>query len=469
MRKLSIKLKITIWFAISMLIITGITMGCVIAISASVIKKDTFGELVEVVEENADEIEYVADYNKADIDDDLDIYMQYKDGFLEIDDDFIRTVNGINCSVYDENGHIIYGEDILYKIDNVDFKSDGQVYSVKERLKNLYYCYDKEISLKNGDKLMIRGIIPSDRGNERISAIIALSASILPALVIISLAGGYAVADRSLSPVNKIIKSAERIHEGSDLSYRIEMPDESKEVRSLSDSLNSMLNRLEQSFKAEQQLTSDISHELRTPVSVIMSQCELSLESQRNDEEDDESFELILRQAKRMSSTINDMLNFTRLEKRDKTEEFPEINLSETVVSVCEDMALIKQKNISLNKNIEENITVNGDSQLISRLCVNLISNAYRYGKENGRIDVTLKTLNDEILLCVADNGIGISEEELPKIWNRFYRVDKSRSESGNGLGLNFVREIARLHGGYISVTSREGEGSTFIFRMPKK
>ncbi|MGN0444906.1 MAG: sensor histidine kinase [Acutalibacteraceae bacterium] len=469
MKNLSIKFKITVWFAVSILLITGITMGAVIGISGSVIRKDTFENLIEIVEENADEVEYVSQYDRLDMDDDYDIYLQYKDGYLEIDDDFVRTLNGIVCSVYDEDGNILYGEDILYKTNKSSVFGSGSVETVKENNRASFYYFDKRIDLKNNDSLWLRGVVSADYGNARIKNIIFLSLWILPALFLIAVLGGYLVAGKSLSPIDKISLSAQSIREGNDLTKRIELENSSREVQSLSNSFNGMLDRLEKSFRSEQQLTNDVSHELRTPVSVIMSQCEFTLEKDRTPEEYKEALNLVFRQSKKMSGMINDMLSFSRLEKRELNEGLCDTDFSELIKSVCDDLSLIRDKGITVHCETEDNIIINGDSQLLTRLAVNLISNAYRYGKENGNIYVSLKSEGRYAALTVRDDGIGIAKEDIEKIWDRFYRADKSRSDKGTGLGLCFVREIARIHGADVSVSSSLGEGTAFTFKFLKK
>ena len=469
MKNLSIKFKITVWFAVSILLITGITMAAVIGISGSVIRKDTFENLIEIVEENADEVEYVGQYDRLDMDDDYDIYLQYKDGYLEIDDDFVRTLNGIVCSVYDEDGNILYGEDILYKTNKSSVFGSGSVETVKENNRASFYYFDKRIDLKNNDYLWLRGVVSADYGNARIKNIIFLSLWILPALFLIAVLGGYLVAGKSLSPIDKISLSAQSIREGNDLTKRIELENSSREVQSLSNSFNGMLDRLEKSFRSEQQLTNDVSHELRTPVSVIMSQCEFTLEKDRTPEEYKEALNLVFRQSKKMSGMINDMLSFSRLEKRELNEGLCDTDFSELIKSVCDDLSLIRDKGITVHCETEDNIIINGDSQLLTRLAVNLISNAYRYGKENGNIYVSLKSEGRYAALTVRDDGIGIAKEDIEKIWDRFYRADKSRSDKGTGLGLCFVREIARIHGADVSVSSSLGEGTAFTFKFLKK
>ena len=469
MKNISIKTKITIWFSVALILITSVTMALVLMISNSVIKKGVIENLARIVEDNVDEIEFYSDFESLDMDDDYDIYLEYMNGYLEIDDDFMRSVNGISSSIYDSSGAILYGENPIYKqTDSLEFEN-AVTRTVHTEAGNTYYIYDRQLEMNGADDLWLRGIVSSEYGAAQTNSIATLSLWILPLLVIFAISGGYIIAGRALAPVKKISESAENIREGHDLTKRIEIGEGNSELHSLANSFNNMLDRLEKSFKSEQQLTSDVSHELRTPVSVIMSQCEYTLEKERTSDEYIEAAELVLRQSRRMSSMINDMLTFARLEKRDECTGFEKINLSETVSSICEDMALIKERGIELHADIKNGVMINGDGQLMSRLTVNLISNAYRYGKDNGNIYVSLSENDDGVKLSVKDDGIGIADGELEKIWNRFYRADSSRSRKGTGLGLNFVKEIARIHGGSMSVESTEGEGSIFTLTVPKK
>lgn len=466
MKRLSIKAKITVWFSTAIILITLISMCSVMYISNATIQKGVRDNLIETVENNVDEIEFYADYNRLELDDDYDLYLEYKGGYLEIDDDFIRSMNGITNSLYDKDGTILYGENPIYKLTDSCPFTDKKVQTVKSDTGMRYYIYDHKLNVKGIDYLWLRGISSSEYGVSQMNSIIRLSLWILPALVIIAIVGGYLLARRTLKPIEKMSASAEEIREGHDLTKRIEIGEGNDELFSLADTFNNMLDRLEKSFKAEQQLTNDISHELRTPVAVIMSQCELSLEQERNAEDDEEALQLVMRQSRKMSSMINDMLSFARLERSNGEIEKQRISLSETVDSVCEDMALINERGITLHKDIAPDIFIDGNTELMSRLVINLISNAYRYGKDNGNIYVKLYSDDGKIKLSVKDDGIGIAEQDKEKIWNRFFRGDSSRSTKGTGLGLNFVREIARLHGGEMSVESTLGEGSDFILTI---
>ena len=244
-----------------------------------------------------------------------------------------------------------------------------------------------------------------------------------------------------------ICDEVENISNGKDLSKRLSLPKAKDELYELSEKFNGMFERLELSFEKERQFTSDVSHELRTPVAVINSQCEYLLENDNLSAEDKEEIAVILRQAKRMSKLTSEMLMIARNEQDEQhlMEKLDFGLLSELVIEELQTKA--QEKNIEITLQKQDDLFMNGDQTLILRMMMNLITNAINYGKTNGHIHVILKVENDQIVGEVKDDGIGISEEHLDKIWERFYRIDKSRSREngGTGLGLSMVRWIVNL------------------------
>lgn len=463
--KLSIRSKITLWFSVALVIIVTITYLAVLAVSDQVIQKTIRDNLIETVEHNVDEVEFYNSIEEFDLLTDVDHFLQYNDGFLEIDDDFLNSVNQIYTALYNSDGFLMYGENPVAKdVSELKF-SDSQVQRIDiDGIK--YYVFDRKLSAKGVEGLWLRGVVSEEQGQTQMASISHTSLIILPLLVVFTIIGGYLIAGKALKPIRKISDSAEQISMGNDLKKRIEIGDGKDELHQLANNFNEMFDRLDNAFQVEKQFTSDASHELRTPVSVILAQCELTLESERTADEYIEALEVIERQGDKMSKLINDMLAFTRLELKADQYEKSEINLSELVNSICSDMALIRDKNITLNFNTEDSVICTGNRNLLARLISNLISNAYRYGNENGNIFVTLKKKNNKVILSVKDDGIGIAKEEQDKIFERFYQADSSHTGVGTGLGLAMVKEIARFHNGNISVESEIGEGSTFILEI---
>lgn len=468
MKKLSIRFKITCWFSIALIIVVSLTYFVVLAVSNQVIQKTIRDNLINTVKNNVDEVEFFSAIEDAVKTNDVDSFLPYKNGYLEVDDDFLDEVNQVYTTLYYYDGTFIYGEnpaaEETTKLKFID--SQIQTLSVKG---TLYYVFDSKLTADGLDGLWMRGVVSEKQGAVQMASIARTSLILMPSFVLFAILGGYLIAGRMLRPIKKISDSAISIREEGDLKKRIDIGKGNDELHQLADSFNLMFDRLEAAFQTERQFTSSASHELRTPMAVIMAQCELSLEQRCSCEEYEEALTVIQRQGKKMSKLIGDMLDLTRL--KIKSEQYPitNLNLSELVEAVCSDMALIGENGISLRVEFEPHIGCTGNYELLTRLLTNLISNAYRYGKKNGHILVSLKRKEEEIILSVQDDGIGIAKEEQENIFHRFYQVSSTYSGSGTGLGLSIVMEIAKFHNGNISVDSQLGKGSIFTLTIPQK
>lgn len=451
MKRLTIKLKITLWFTIFMIILCAVVLLFIAVISDSTAARDIRISLTGLVDRNVREIER-------------------DDGRPEIDDDFIYFQEGMYCLLFNEDGGKLNGYAPYDELEKEPFEDksiraiqiDGETYLV----------YDRLVVIRRGGDVWIRGIVSDKGGLVSLTAVYRAALIALPLLIILAAVGGYMIAKRSLLPIQKINKTADEIGGSGDLSKRIEMGNGDDELHQLADTFNKMFGRLEENFEAEKHFTSDASHELRTPVSVILAQCEYAFENASGEHELYEAIGAIQKQGYRMSHLIESLLYFTRIEQHTESLSFETVDISALVRSVCQEQKELKEKNISLLEDVQTGIAMKADTALFSRMLVNLIRNAYRYGRENGNINVNFTENNSEILLYVADDGIGIAPEDLPKIWNRFYRADKSRSSArgaGLGLGLAMVKQIAELHNGVIYVESELDKGSTFTVKFPKK
>lgn len=467
MKYLSIRFKITLWYSAALVIVVFFTYLVVLSVSNQIIQKTIKDNLIETVEHNVDEIEFYNNIEDISSGNDIDYYIDYADGYLEIDDDFLNQVNEVYTALYNSDITLLYGENpISVQTSNLPFV-DSQIQKITAD-DTLYYIFDRKLTMNGLEGLWLRGVVSETQGAVQMSDIMRLSLILLPLLVLLAVTGGYLIAGKALKPLRKISETASQIGKGGDLKKRIELGKGRDELHQLADNFNEMFQRLETAFDTERQFTSDASHELRTPMSVITAQCEYSLDEPRSPEEYEKALRIIQRQSKKMSKLINDMLAFTRLEMRSEVYIQEQVDLTELVSSICSDMALIKQNGITLEYQTDHNISFHGNRELLSRLLTNLIINAYRYGNENGHIFVQLKSMEHEIALSVSDDGIGIAKEEQQKIFRRFYQADNSRSNIGTGLGLSMVYEIAQFHGGKICVESEPGRGSTFTLLLPQ-
>lgn len=471
MKKRTIQIRTTLLYALILLVMVTLTVLAFRTVSISVLQKTIRSYLVSATNENADKIVRVQTREEADEIDPGNILISHDGAYLAIDDDFMDIINDVTCSLYTEEGEMLYGENPLARQMEGTAFENSHIYQLSSEGTN-YYVYDRKLLIEDAEHLWIRGMVPLTESVRQISDITRMLFVVLPLFFLLALTGGYFVTGRMLHPIRTMEKTAVEIAQGSDLTRRIDVGKGEGELHDLAGAFNGMLDEIEAAFAAEQRFTSDASHELRTPMSVIMAQVELTLSKDRTDEEYRDALRVIRRQAGRMNALINDMLDYTRMEQRKQNYPLTDLNLSHLVSNIALDMALLRENDITLTQDVEEELHINGNQVLLTRLIQNLISNAYRYGKENGTTVVTLKRLphteetvrggTPKIRLSVADNGVGISGQDLEHIFDRFYRADSSRATKGNGLGLSMVKKIAELHNATLEVTSKEGEGSTF-------
>ncbi len=320
--------------------------------------------------------------------------------------------------------------------------------------------------------IWVRGVVRTDSENDIWNNITIIALLLTPLIMLLGAVVGGKITNAAMKPIKELNDTVSRIESGNDLSQSISPGDSDPQIEKLAENFNRMFDRLRRSFESEKQFTGDASHELRTPLAVILGECDYQLEEDTPAEEAKEGFTTIKTQALSMQRLIMQLLSFTRMEQSSYELDLTEGNFTELLTDLCDSMeSTASEKKISLHRDIDEGITMNMDLTLMIRLCENLISNAIRYGREGGNVTLSLKQTDTDILLKVIDDGIGIEKDRLDKIWNRFYRVDKSRSreEGCSGLGLPMVRQIALLHGGKAHVESKYGVGSTFTVELPKK
>ena len=291
----------------------------------------------------------------------------------------------------------------------------------------------------------------------------------IPLPFLIAIWGGYLLAKKALKPIDDITKTARTIGH-TDLSKRLNFPKVEDEIGRLAMTFDEMLDRLENAFKRERRFLSDASHELRTPLTTVKALVEEALEDCKTQDEYKEVLYAIHKEISKMNKIISQLFMLTRCEEGNWPVDFEKINLRIIVEDVMEEMQeFAQQKGVKLYKECEKDIFIEGDQTLITRLFINLIENAIKYNKKDGWVLAKIEEQENEVKIIIEDGGIGIPEEDLPFIFNRFYRVDKSRSTEGIGLGLSIVDWIVKIHRGRINVTSKVGIGSCFEIILPKE
>ena len=287
-------------------------------------------------------------------------------------------------------------------------------------------------------------------------------------IVGLGLSGVWLLSRRILAPIEQMTGIAERIS-ASNLSERINESSTKSELGRLAQVLNQMFGRLQASFERQARFTADASHELRTPNSVVLAQSELALAKERSPEEYQEALGACYRAAKRMESLVDGLLTLARADVGQLDLRHEPIDMRQVVeTSVAVLKPLADQKQVDLRCDLQS-VQVTGDAERLGQVVANLLSNAITYNREGGEVRLHLVEEEHDAVLTVSDTGIGIGESDLPKVFERFYRVDKART--GNvgsvGLGLAICQEIVRSHGGAIDVASVLEEGTTFTVRLP--
>ena len=444
---MSAKLRLTAWFTLMMLLLSAMVLVFVLVINGSAITDDPAGRLIKVVDNNVGDVEF-------------------ERGTMEWDS-LSAYDHGVYCSYYDATGGFLYGATPAEDFPSLPLT----VGAVREESLDgqLYYIYDSYMDMAVGG-LWVRGCISAADSSGVMNTILTLTAILLPSLLLLTVAGGWLIARGAFRPMEKIMAAAEAISDGSDLSGRVALRRGPSEMKALSRTFDSMFSRLEKSFNAEKQFASDASHELRTPITVILSQCDRARRKDETKEDFLKSVSVIEEQGKSMSALVDQLLSLTRLQQG--TDRYPlrELDLSGLTEACSGEFVPADERGISFTAEIEPGIYADCNPTLLSRLVFNLLQNAYKYGREGGSVKLTLRSEGESALLTVSDDGIGISSDDLPKIWQRFYQADASRGEDGgSGLGLAMVKEIAEFHGGSVRAESRPGEGSTFTVTLPKK
>lgn len=290
---------------------------------------------------------------------------------------------------------------------------------------------------------------------------------IFPSIFILTGIGIFVITGWSLRAINTFSRKIEQITE-MNLNERIEDKGMDRELQSLTVSFNTMMRRLEKSFSKQSRFLSDASHELKTPTSVIKSYCDVTLGRERTPAEYQETIRIIEKMANEMSDIINRILEVSRLEDKTFSLKFSNVDLMDIMKNVMRMLEpFASSRGIKINLSCQK-ININGDRERLIEVFTNILDNAIKYNKSNGRVDIEAGSREGWAVISVADTGIGISEAERERIFDRFYRVDASRSVvAGSGLGLSIVRAIVNAHDGRVEVESKIGEGSRFQVFLP--
>jgi heavy metal sensor kinase len=291
----------------------------------------------------------------------------------------------------------------------------------------------------------------------------------LPLAVMIVAAGGYWLVRRAFTPVEQITRAAERITQFN-LSERLPVSNTGDELERLSVSLNRMITRLDDAFQNSKRFVADASHDLRTPLTILRGELEMFLEDARLTEESRDRVGSMLEEVMHLGKIVEQLFTLSRLDAGEGQSQWTCFDLGELAKTTADQMSLLAEdKGVTIACDVGQPARVKANQVRFKQVVVNLLDNAIKYTPAKGSVHLRVSTVNGHALLEVEDDGIGISPENLPHIFERFYRVDSTRSTNSDsaGLGLAIVKSICSAHGAEVKVQSQIGGGSIFRVRVP--
>jgi heavy metal sensor kinase len=321
----------------------------------------------------------------------------------------------------------------------------------------------------DGTRYRVEVGVPAAPAEATLARVLALLAVGLPVAVCVAVAGGFVLVRRSLEPVQRMARKAEEITLHN-LSERLPAVRSGDEIEQLSVSLNHMISRLQDAIHGSKQFVADASHELRTPLTVMRGELESLAQDPHLPHAMRETLGSVLEEVGRLGEIVESLFALSRLDAGEEHAEWLRFDLGELATTTAEQMSLLAEdKRVRVECVSTPGVTVEGDRARIKQVVVNLLDNAIKYTPSGGRVRLSVGRENGYAVLDVSDDGVGIPAEALPNVFNRFYRVDGSRSreQGGAGLGLAIVKSICLAHGAEVEVASTPGKGSTFRVRQP--
>jgi heavy metal sensor kinase len=367
------------------------------------------------------------------------------------------------------SSNMAYWKDIPVNLNAIKQLLQGTSYVIetivipdrKQRVRILYALLSPGIAIQVGESM---------EGYSRfLDAFKVILIFTMGILLVVAAGVGWFMAKRAVSGVEAVTRTARKIS-ANVLQERVPVKDTGDEIDLLAKTFNEMLDRIQALVKEVKEMSDNIAHDLKGPITRIRGAAEVTLTTSHSMGEYENMAASIIEECDRLLGMINTMLMISKTEAGVDKPYLEDVDISKLLMDTCElFLPVAEDKGISLSYDTPDVIHLNGDVRMIQRMLSNLLDNAIKYTPSGGKITVALAQNSSEtVLISVSDTGIGISPEELPHIFERFYRGDQSRSTSGIGLGLSLSMAIAHAHGGDITATSISGRGSTFTITLPK-
>jgi len=370
----------------------------------------------------------------------------------------------------DNNGKIILGDTILTNLNSAIVKTilDGHDKYEEIRIGKHHariYLGVVEINEKLNYVLVVSSSLEEVR--EDLERLLVIFLFVIPVGLLLAGFSAFLIAKRAFRPINKMIKTANEISARS-LDKRLDVPETNDEVKALSVTLNSMVDRLDKTFKSHRQFIADASHEIRTPLTIIQAELELSLKN-KNALNTTKSINTALSEINNLNRLSNSLLILAKIDASKNRLILSQVRIDELILECVQSLnSLAVSHNNKINISVDEAIEIKADLEKVKSIVFNLLENALKYSGTNKQIKIELKKQGaKKIDIIVSDNGSGISENDVPHIFERFYRSSDLRSTvDGNGLGLAIVKEFVEMHSGKITASSKPGN-TTFVVILP--
>ncbi len=386
----------------------------------------------------------------------------------------LSNIPGLFVVILNNNGTIISSSQTISPKDGVI----RELFEAISRSRNPYFT-DRTLGSQKlrflATPVMVNGSFrgaiimghPIDAIQNALNSLITMLGIVLLILVFPAILGGYLNARSAVGPISDISKKLKQINLGS-LDKRVDNPQTGDEIEELSVTFNSLLDRLHKAFQRERQFIGDVAHEVKTPLAAQRTNIELVLAKDHPKKEYRLALEESLIDNNRLSTTLKNVLDLAWSQADAVRTQFEDFDLSRVATEIkdlCTKMAVGKQ--ISVTGNIESNIVISGKKDKLERALVNLVDNAVKYTPKKGKITITLQKVADKAQFKINDSGRGISESDLPHVFERFYRGSISDKTFGSGLGLSISQAIVSAHHGEILAKSQIGVGSEFTVLLP--
>lgn len=348
------------------------------------------------------------------------------------------------------------------------FMESGYSFQTIHFQKKPIRLYYKRLRFKARPLVIIQLGVPIDEIENTLRRLVTIILISIPGAVLAACVAGWFLAKRSFRPVDHMIREARHIT-AAYLNARLPRTDTGDEVDRLAGTLNEMMDRIEASTKATREFSSDISHELKTPLAIIKGEIDLALRKPRSIESLNETLRTIAGEVDELIRLVHDLMLLLKSDAKQLRFEMKKTDLSEILAQI-KDLFFerAQSKQVVLESDLAEGLYVKGDALYLKRLFSNLIDNAVKFSHKEGVVEIRLsREKKNKARIQIRDTGIGIEEQALAKIFDRFYRSDQARSLEGAGLGLSIAKAICEAHGGEIDITSTFSQGTVVQIVLP--